>query len=318
MSVDRSAILAEARRVVEAGAQPLLAEMRSALERGSVLVPVSRQTKRPVTAWRDRSPFTSEELEAYVRRGCGLALRTGSREGYADQPCGGGSAVVVIDVDAHAGGFRDPAWPETWTVLTPSGGLHLHYSWLGPDCIPSTASVLRPHVDVRARGGIALLPGSAHPRGIYRWAPDRGPADLPIAGLPAELVEHLRDRVPEVNVPKPPPCVGRWIGQGRFAAYATVALKRAIERITASSAGARNATLNREAFGIARIVAAGALLANEAEAALAAAAKGAGLSEAEIKSTIRSAFNAGAKRPVDLVLLEAKRRFSEKRRRSLR
>lgn len=292
------------------GSAALLRTMQWALGRQWVLAPTSRRTKRPAVAWLERAPFTFDELHGYVSRGCGLAVRTGSRDGYQGEPCGGGSGLVVIDVDAYAGGVRSAAWPPTWTVETPGGGLHIYYEWSGADDIPSRAGALGPHVDVRARGGIAVLPGSPHPSGgIYRWAEGFGPADLPLARLPDCVAEQLRERSPRLSVCPQPPVVAKWIAQGRFATYAEVALRRAVARIAGAAEGVRNHVLNREAFCIARIVAAGALPLDHARAALEAAGTSTGLDEREVNRTLTSAMAAGMRRPVDLLLLEAQRRL---------
>lgn len=67
-----------------------------------------------------------------------------------------GNGRVVIDIDSAKGGERDDAWPETFTVRTRSGGLHLHY-WTSAK-IRNSASRLAPHVDVRGEGGYVVIP----------------------------------------------------------------------------------------------------------------------------------------------------------------
>ena len=59
----------------------------------------------------------------------------------------------------------------------------------------------------------------------------------------------------------------------------------------------RNATLNKEAFAVARHVAAGMLSEQEAVSALTIAALHAGLDKSEIRDTITSGFRAGYTSP---------------------
>ena len=86
-------------------------------------------------------------------------------------------------------------------------------------------------------------------------------------------------------------------GTAREHAYALAALKKACEAIRGASEGERNDTLNREAFGIAQLVAGGMLDRDSAEAALQAAAEACSLQATEIRATLRSAFGGGEKSP---------------------
>lgn len=77
------------------------------------------------------------------------------------------SGHVVFDVDRKNGkdglaelerlaaefGFEIP---DTLIVATPNGGFHLYFSGVAP----SSAGKIAPGVDVRARGGYVLVPGS--------------------------------------------------------------------------------------------------------------------------------------------------------------
>ncbi|MGO0122199.1 bifunctional DNA primase/polymerase [Desulfothermobacter acidiphilus] len=104
------------------------------------------------------------------------------------------SGVVVLDLDGPAaveavrekGGF-----PETAVVKT-SRGWHYYFRYPdGVERVPSRAGVL-PGVDVRADGGVAVLPPSLHVSGVrYSWAKGRSPWDVPLAELPGWLLELL-------------------------------------------------------------------------------------------------------------------------------
>lgn len=86
--------------------------------------------------------------------------------------------------------------------------------------------------------------------------------------------------------------------QGRkLTCYAEAALARAIQAVFSAIEGTRNDTLNREAFGLAQLVARGDLPENLVRTSLKSAANHAGLSRSETDRTLRSAFDAGLKRP---------------------
>jgi hypothetical protein len=80
-------------------------------------------------------------------------------------------------------------------------------------------------------------------------------------------------------------------------AYAATALESACKAVAGALQGSRNYTLNREAFGIAQLVAGGELPEVLARDHLLAAALRAGLGRAEALSTLQSAFSAGATQP---------------------
>lgn len=79
--------------------------------------------------------------------------------------------------------------------------------------------------------------------------------------------------------------------------YATSALASALGRLHSAAEGTRNDTLNREAFGLAQLVAAGELPEGLARDSLLSAAASAGLPRAEVERTLQSAFDAGSRQP---------------------
>src|SRR5690554_127894 len=80
--------------------------------------------------------------------------------------------------------------------------------------------------------------------------------------------------------------------------YAVRALEGASGAILTAPAGARNDTLNREAFGVFGLVKAGHLAEGEARHALERAAAGAGLANDEAVATLASAWDAAAPRAI--------------------
>jgi hypothetical protein len=74
--------------------------------------------------------------------------------------------------------------------------------------------------------------------------------------------------------------------------YAGAALRNAAERIVLAPVGARNHTLNTEAYSIGRLIAEGLLDPQQVADTLASAAIAAGLPPRETEATLRSAFRA--------------------------
>ncbi|MGW4791783.1 bifunctional DNA primase/polymerase [Nonomuraea sp. NPDC004297] len=81
------------------------------------------------------------------------------------------------------------AVPDTATVLTPSGGLHLWMTAPPGLRAGNSASRLAPGIDIRDSGGYLVGPGSITPRGRYVFAPGSHPGH--IAAAPAWLLTLL-------------------------------------------------------------------------------------------------------------------------------
>ena len=110
----------------------------------------------------------------------------------------GPSGLCVVDTDPRHGG--DESWfaltvenvvPDSWTVLTPTGGQHLYFT-RGETLACNTASVLGAGVDTRGLGGYVVAPPSVRPEGGYVWEASSGPRDgTAIAPLPAWVASAL-------------------------------------------------------------------------------------------------------------------------------
>lgn len=103
-----------------------------------------------------------------------------------------GRGLVVVDVDgengeialAHYGNL--PETPESRT------GKGRHLLFAGSD-IRNSAGKLGPQLDVRGDGGYIVAPPSIHPNGhAYTWVSGKHPGRLPLAELPATIVERLQ------------------------------------------------------------------------------------------------------------------------------
>lgn len=115
----------------------------------------------------------------------------------------------------------------------------------------------------------------------------------------------------EAAAPQPPPANGHaGNGNGRapapgkgvdaLARYCERALQEELARLEAAPDGTRNDALNRAAFAVGQLVAAGGLDRARVEADLAEAARRVGLGDAEIAATLRSGLDKGSAAPRDL------------------
>ncbi|GLW30701.1 bifunctional DNA primase/polymerase [Actinoplanes regularis] len=196
-----------------------------------------------------------------------------------------GVVMDVADVDSAEGwhGLRhllDDEVPPGPQVRTGSGGRHL---WFRPTGYGNRVRVL-PGLDWRGTGGYVLAPPSRHATGAgYTWIRRPGPA-LPVS--PAAL---------RAMIAGPPPAAARPVAHPDR--YAEAALDAEADRVARAVVGCRNDTLNRAAFALGRFVGAGLLDAGTVRRELEAAARSAGLGQAEIRGTIRSGMAAGTRQP---------------------
>lgn len=254
-------------------------QARKAHARGLVLMPVNG--KRPVgKAWQKQPPPSMEQVEAWARAG-NLGLRTGSVSG-----------VICIDDDTEDQSAGMLALPTgTPTIIT--GRDHENRLYLTPAdfVVRNSAGCIAEHVDVRGENGMVVFPGSIHPDTgkPYRWADGLSPDAVPFASLPDETLEILRPRG-VVLQPFTPPAAA---ADGRSKRYAAGALRGAGLRVYDAHEGVRNDTLNREAFNLARFIAAGLLAREQVEDVLTEAARAAGLPDDEMAATLRSALESG-------------------------
>jgi hypothetical protein len=169
---------------------------------------------------------------------------------------------------------------------TGGGGWHLLYALTG---LGNRVGLL-PGVDWRGRDGLIVAPPSQHASGTrYTWA-RLLTATLP--EVPAGLGRLLAPpSIPRTTLPPAPTPTGRGGGYGR------AALARERATVAAALPGRRNATLNRAAFNLGQLTAAGLLDAGEVRAVLLAAALEAGNPEAKARATINSGLVGGAAKP---------------------
>ena len=203
--------------------------------------------------------------------------------------------MVVVDVDPAHGGLRSLQdlfkqygrfVDGTRAVRTGGGGWHFYFAHPGTFVKNDTGRRLGPGIDVRGDGGYVLAPPSGHRSGGRYELVDGTKVPAP---LPDWLAVRLT-REPERKPPDRPtgPIPDRW---------AAAALDGEMERLLVARQGCRNDTLNRIAFRLGQIVAAGGLDESRVEQTLVHGAVAIGLSEREASITVRSGLRAGEQVP---------------------
>jgi hypothetical protein len=229
----------------------------------------------------------------------------------------GPSRLVVVDLDTHvplSDDWRLPGvhdgrdvlallaewagqtWPATYTVKTPTGGLHLYYTAPDGPEIRNSAGRIGPAVDVRGCGGYVLAAGSVLDERAYPGNP--GCRELVTGGRAYEMAD---DRCPEplpawlaVLAADGEPS-GRLAGRpGRHAAPGA-RLQGLIDTVRRGQEGDRNGPLYWAARRAAEMITAGQVDRSTAEESLVAAALEAGLrgGEREARRTFASAMRGG-------------------------
>jgi len=214
---------------------------------------------------------------------------------YADVASG---ADVLERIIAAAGA----EWPDTYMVLTPSGGIHLYFQQpaVGPliGCATgagTTAPHLGPLIDVRGVGGLVIAAGSYSSAQEIPYRRASSPELLP-QPLPQWLLELLRPAA--VPAPVRRPASVRALPSGdRAERAATGALNTAAERVASSAPGERNGKLYAAARWLGELHSTAPTVLDETTvreqlltAALAAGIRG---GEREALRTIRSGWERG-------------------------
>ncbi len=167
-------------------------------------------------------------------------------------PTGEVTAVVIVDVDVK-GGREGQAWldanshrlPQTWTVRTASGGLHLYFHWPEKP-VRNSASKIAPGIDVRGDGGYVIAPPSPG----YEVVNDAEVADVPDWLLPSLLRQSVPPSAPVAHRPRL---------EHAGSAIGRVALDERCEQIRNAPDGGKHHAVNEAAFAIGGIVSAGHL-----------------------------------------------------------
>lgn len=266
--------------------------------------PLVKHSKKPLGEWKHWQSHraSGEQIDAWFAAypDCNVGIATGAISG-----------IVVLDLDSDEASEIAEArgLPETVEALTPRGR-HLYFAHPGSSVGNVTGSEdgkLPKGIDVRGDGGFVVAPGSyfipsdkergqGKLEGEYGWREGRAPGEVELAPMPGWLVLALASPVP-AKAPQALPSVRPVSSDTRQAKWAQTALQRECDAVRYAVSGTRNDQLNRSAFAIAQIVAGGGLDAYEAHDELEAAALACGLGKAEIRATMTSGFEAGAKEP---------------------
>jgi hypothetical protein len=281
----------------------------AAADAGWHVFPCAPGSKRPALRenWQDLATTDADRIRAWW-----------ARQPYNIGVACGPSGLVVLDLDvAHDAPDRPegPDRPEaldgpvsgadalerlcrahgqpypaaTYTVDTPSGGSHLYFT-APPAPVRNSAGRLGPLIDVRADGGYVVGDGSRIGGRGYVARGDFLPLALPLPAWIARLL-HQEPALPEVTRPLPA------LERTQARAYALAAFREETRRVAEARVGTRNDTLNRAAFSLGQLVAAGLIPPLPVMTGLAGAAARAGLPDDEARRTIRSGMAAGARKP---------------------
>ncbi|MFF5853975.1 bifunctional DNA primase/polymerase [[Kitasatospora] papulosa] len=208
------------------------------------------------------------------------------------------SGVDVLEAIASAAGAE---WPETYTVVTPSGGVHLYF-WQPADgpligCATgegSTAPHLGPLIDVRGIGGYVIAAGSySAAQGVAYRKTNDSPAQP--QRLPGWLLALLRRPAPAAT---PRPARVHQLPAGdRAERYALAALNGEVDKVSSAHAGDRWRVLTAAAVRLGELAETAPRVLTEAAVtdSLLSAATAAGMTEGDhrLRTIITSAWSKG-------------------------
>jgi bifunctional DNA primase/polymerase-like protein len=252
----------------------------------------SEAGKHPrLAAWPRLAATDPDRVRGWWRRwpDANLALATGHRFDALDLD--GDEGVEAL----RAVLGRDPLDHPGPVARSGGGGWHLLYA---PTGLGNRVRLLA-GVDWRGRGGLIVAAPSRHAGGGgYRWL---RPLTTELPEVPERLWRLLAPP-PATRTTLPPAPYPADGDGGRAGRYAQAALRREALRVRAAPPGTCNDTLNRAAFNLGQLVAAGLLDAEQVRAVLLAAALAApsnGHADRERKATatIASGLRAGAAKP---------------------
>jgi putative DNA primase/helicase len=275
------------------------------LRRGWSVIPVSPGSKKPLIRWKryQEAPASREQIEEWLEKW--PDANPGAVSGMVSQ-------FVVLDVDGSEGEktlTQLGRLPRTPKVRTGRGW---HYYFKHPGRPVRNFVGELPGLDLRGDGGYVVAAGATHESGRrYEW--EVSPEEAPLADLPPWLFELIEGKNTPPEAPEPAQdglhadsVVVRQDGGTSphhvHLRYAEVALEKEIAALERARQGERNNTLNKAAFALGQLVAAGVLDKGEVEARLYAAAVQLSLhrdgrGSRQVEATIRSGLEAGMAQP---------------------
>jgi hypothetical protein len=199
--------------------------------------------------------------------------------------------TLVVDIDPRNGGDKTILaaivaqghdFPETREVQTRSGGRHLYYRL--PDDRELRSS-LGPGVDIKKPGrGYVLVP----PTPGYEYLR---------FGRIARAPRWLLDEITVTRLASVDPSVAKFFPLMAGTAYGLKVLRSELAYIRALEEGNRRAALNKSAYKLAGLVAAGELDEDKTLGQLLDAALDIGLDERQALSRMKSGWDAGIQKP---------------------
>jgi len=277
----------------------------TAARRGWAVFPVVADTKRSaVKDWEGRATTDLARIETcWTAAGYNVGIATGpsglvvvdldipkSNEPTAPEPWNQLGITSGADVlGAIAEKARQP-WPHTYTVTTPSGGLHLYFTMPANTQLRNSQARLGWKIDTRAGGGYVLAAGSLVDGKPYVVIDDRDPIELPY-WIASQLTTRPAPATPEA-IP-----TGK-----RRSGYLTAAINGEVERIRTAAPNHHNESIYRASIALGQLVAGRAIAYADAHTALRAAAEvhvqgTCQCTASEVEATIKSGLDAGEKRP---------------------
>jgi len=210
--------------------------------------PVREGTKAPaIKNWQERSRPIWDWLDPQQENPQWLGhTRWGA-------PAGALNGWWVLDVDPRHGGDESlreleakyGPLPQPLTIVrTPSGGYHYYWTWVdGCERLTNTAGKLGPGLDIRAEGGMVLVPPTPGYEVMSTCGNQPAPLWLMALLMPAPKVKATAGSDADGEAPIRRP-------RDHFAR----ALQAAIDEIKAAPEGSRDATMNRNAYGVGRLI----------------------------------------------------------------
>ncbi|GAB2770114.1 bifunctional DNA primase/polymerase [Streptomyces daliensis] len=273
----------------------------AAAERGWHVFPLRPGAKIPAGHREDLCPRTGRCANGHLKpeqratTDPDLIRQCWNRRPYGIGIATGPSGLAVIDLDVAKENKKDApdgattfqalceragqSAPATFTVRTPSGGLHLYYAAPVDVRLHNTQRKLGPGIDTRAWGGYVVAPGTAVNGQSYRPLDQ----DAPVAPLPSWLRDQL------VPAPRISPAAPNPARSGSRCADAV--LERETAAVAAAQEGGREAELFRAARAMGRFVAWGDISRDVVEEAFQKAGESTGLPASQCRATLRSALN---------------------------
>lgn len=133
--------------------------------------------------------------------------------------------------------------PETYEVVTPSGGIHIYFTVPEDVEIRPSAGKLAPLIDIRGGPSYVVAAGSKREDGLVWEVID----DRPVAPAPAWLLELVRHREPPVD-----DAIDRAFAGERSGSRAYSYVEEGMTEVRSARPGIRNETLNGTAWRLFR------------------------------------------------------------------